>query len=116
MIKISKKYSKCVCDNCKKRKNKYRNIHSFIVDNKHFNLCTECMAILNREIENEFRSEFNEREKTEEDIMVESKLFVLFNRRINDEWNEDCESELQALDFKPMSPCNKVLYKQILDW
>lgn len=116
MIKISRKHNKCSCDNCKKKKNKYRNIHSFVVADRNFNLCTECMAILSEKISNEFQLEFHDREETEEDIVINSKLRILFNRRVNNEWSEDCEVELQALDFESMRACDKVLYKQILNW
>lgn len=116
MIKISKKQKKAVCDECHKPKNKYRDIHSFIVVNHHFNLCTECMTMLYKSIDNEFAGEFNTRNATEEDNRIKSKLRVLFNKQINGEWNSDCEEELKSMDFDSMSPGDKVLYKQIVNW
>ena len=74
MIKISKKHNKCKCDNCNKSKNGYRNIHSFIVVDKHFNLCTECMLILSKLISNEFQIEFGDQKETENDIEIEELL------------------------------------------
>lgn len=116
MIKISKKHNKCKCDNCNKSKNKYRNIHSFVVAGKHFNLCTECMSILSKMISNEFKIEFNDRVETEYDVDIEERLRLLLNRKIKNQWDEECEKELNELDFENMLPSDKILYKQIKEW
>lgn len=116
MIKISEKHTNCICDNCKKEKNKFINIHTFNVANNHFNLCTTCMNTLHSVILDELSTEFSIKKKTEEDLEIESRLKVLFNRRINDDWSEDCEAELNSIDFSKLSNCNKVIYKQIKNW
>ena len=118
MIKISKKHNKCKCDNCNKSKNGYRNIHSFIVVDKHFNLCTECMSILSKLISNEFQIEFGNQKETENDIEIEGKLRLLFNRKVRNQWTDECEQELNKLelDFEKMSASNKLLYKHIKEW
>lgn len=116
MIKISTKKTKCVCDNCGKSKNGYRNIHGFTVGNINFRLCTECMSILSDSIRKEFRIEFGERNETEEDKLINEKLVILLNRKLNNDWNEDCEKELCSLDVNKMRPSDKVLHRQIIEW
>ena len=118
MIKISKKHNKCKCDNCHKGKNGYRNIHSFIVVDKHFNLCTECMSILSKLISDEFQIEFGDQKETENDIEIEEKLRLLFNRKVRNQWTDECEQELNKLelDFGKMSASDKLMYKHIKEW
>ena len=87
-MNIKKKEKNCVCGQCHKRKNKYRNIYTVTICGYHFQLCTECLLTFSG----------------------------LFNKKVNSDWNEDCEEELKNLSFEAMSNCNKVMYKSIVNW
>ena len=61
-------------------------------------------------------NEFGYNEPTKEDIRLEEKLGILFNKKVNNDWNEDCEEELKQLSSETMSNSNKVIYRSIIDW
>lgn len=107
---------KHICDECGKQSDSYRKIHRFHTAHRNFNLCTECMLTLSVMIQKEFGSEFDIREETEEDIRLHETLRILFNRKINDDWDDNCEKELLALDVNKMLPSDKVLHRQIIEW
>ena len=74
------------------------------------------MSILSRLISDEFQIELGGRKETNNDVEIEEKLRLLFNRRVRNQWDEECEKELNELDFENMLPSDKVLYKQIKKW
>jgi hypothetical protein len=115
-MNIKKKEKNCVCGQCHKRKNKYRNIYTVTICGYHFQLCTECLLTFSGLIKDQCSREFGHREPNEEDIRLEEKLKILFNKKVNSDWNEDCEEELKNLSFETMSNCNKVMYKSIVNW
>ena len=116
MIQISKKIQKCECDNCHKKGDKYRQIHKIRVGNVQFNLCTECAIILDKKLINVVKSDCNVKDVTDDDIKTEAQLRILFTKRINNNWNEDCEKELESLNENKMIGTNKLLYRNICDW
>lgn len=115
-MKITKKEGKCECDQCHKKQNGYRSIYMVTLCSNHFRLCTECLFTLSGMIKDCCSRELGYKEPTEEDVRLEEKLAILLNKKVSDQWNENCEEELKGIPFESISNSNKVLYKSIIDW
>lgn len=110
-MNIKKKEEKCECNQCHKKNNGYRSIYIVTICGYHVHLCTECLLVLHEMIEKQYSNEFGHKELTEDDIRQEEKLRILLNKKLNGDWNDDCEEELRSFPLESMANSNKVIYQ-----